>query len=117
MLGAPGASIEGRDSAEEEGWSDSITYESGDKSGPVDCTTGVGEGDDETSRSSKGALLSAVCSKVAASGGEVDVIELGGGVFTESSGVRRRVVLGNISMSGVVPATTGSGEVPGLMAV
>ena len=55
-----------------------------------------------------------MCSMAAASGGEVDVIELGGGVNIDSSGVKRTIVLGKISMSCVVPATTESGEEPGL---
>ena len=90
---ASGASIDERDAGGKEGWSDPVTDGSEDKSGSVESIIGVGEGDHETSRSSKGALLSAVCSsKVAASGGKVDVIEPGGGVYTERSGVRKCVV-------------------------
>ena len=51
--GAPGASIDERDSGEEEGWSDPVTDESGDKSGPVESITGVGEDNRGTSRSSE----------------------------------------------------------------
>ena len=79
----------------EEEWSDPVTRDSGQRSGSVESIpsrAGVGEGDDGTSRSSKGAwgraLVSVVCSTATVSGGGVNFIGLGG-VNATCAGVKR----------------------------
>ena len=73
-------------------WSDTVKGKSEVNGGPVGSTdissrACVGEGVDETSRPTAG------CSTTMASGGEVDALDLGGGVDDEGSGVERCVVL------------------------
>ena len=89
--------------------------ESVHKSVPVESIpsrAGVGDGDDGTSRSSKGAWVSVVRSTATVSDGGVNVIGTGG-VNAEGSGVNMLFVFGKVSISCVVPAT-GADEVPGL---
>ena len=73
----------------------------------------MGEGDGRMSKLSKGARESVVRSTATESGRWANDIGLGG-VNADGSSVKRWPVLGKVSISCVVPATTGADEVPGL---